>query len=68
MFILTSMRSLITTLLQIFQEIDKLESDGKIVVRFSVTGYSLGGLLARYVVGCVLSTHSLHHLTGICFS
>ena len=58
------MASLIT-LLQIFQEIDKLESEGRKVVRFSVTGYSLGGLLARYVVGCVLSTYSLHHLTGI---
>ena len=39
------------TLLQILQVIEKLESDGKNVVRFSVTGYSLGGLLARYVVG-----------------
>ena len=63
--ILNCITSLIT-LLQIFQEIEKLESDGKSVVRFSVTGYSLGGLLARYVVGCVLSTHSLRHLTGIC--
>ncbi len=66
-FILTCITSLIT-LQQIFQEIEKLESDGKYVVRFSVTGYSLGGLLARYVIGCVLSTHSLHHLTGICSS
>ena len=66
-FIYTYITSLIT-LPQIFQEIEKLESDGKNVVRFSVTGYSLGGLLARYVVGCVLSTHFLHHLTGICSS
>ena len=36
---------------QIFQEIEKLEKEGKKVTRFSVTGYSLGGLLARYVVG-----------------
>jgi len=40
---------------EILQEIEKLESEGKIVTRFSVTGYSMGGLLARYVVGCVLS-------------
>jgi hypothetical protein len=53
---------------EILQEIEKLESDGRNVVRFSITGYSLGGLLARYVVGCVLSTHFLHHLTGICSS
>jgi len=37
--------------LQIFQEIEKLESDRKNVVRFSITGYSMGGLLARYVIG-----------------
>lgn len=43
--------------LQIFQEIEKLESEGKTVTRFSVTGYSMGGLLARYVVGCVLLLH-----------
>lgn len=39
--------------LQIFQEINKLETEGKRVTRFSIAGYSLGGLLARYVVGCV---------------
>jgi hypothetical protein len=36
---------------QIFQEVEKLEKGGRKVTRFSVTGYSLGGLLARYVVG-----------------
>ncbi|KAH9962370.1 putative serine esterase-domain-containing protein [Russula dissimulans] len=36
---------------EIFQEIEALERDGKTVTRFSVTGYSLGGLVARYVVG-----------------
>ncbi|KAI9440711.1 DUF676-domain-containing protein [Lactarius indigo] len=36
---------------EIFQEIEKLEKRDKKVTRFSVTGYSLGGLLARYVVG-----------------
>jgi triacylglycerol esterase/lipase EstA (alpha/beta hydrolase family) len=45
---------------EIFQEIEKLESEGKTVTRFSVTGYSMGGLLARYVVGCVLSLHCLY--------
>jgi esterase/lipase len=32
-------------------EIQRLENDGKQVTRFSVAGYSLGGLLARYLVG-----------------
>jgi len=36
---------------QIFEEIDKLEQDGYKVARFSITGYSFGGLVARYVVG-----------------
>jgi hypothetical protein len=30
---------------------EKLKSEGKTLSRFSVTGYSLGGLLARYLVG-----------------
>jgi hypothetical protein len=66
-------RRLITSLiafLQIFQEIEKLEKEGKTVTRFSVTGYSLGGLLARYVVGYVLLPHCPHltypRPTGIC--
>jgi hypothetical protein len=57
-------RRLITSLItfvQIFQEIEKLEREGKTVTRFSVTGYSLGGLVARYVVGCVLSLHCPHY-------
>ena len=40
--------------MQIFEEVKVLEKEGRKVTRFSVTGYSLGGLIARYVVGCVL--------------
>ncbi|KAI0272800.1 putative serine esterase-domain-containing protein [Gloeopeniophorella convolvens] len=36
---------------EVFDEIEKLKKEDKNVTRFSVTGYSLGGLLARYVVG-----------------
>ncbi|KAL1944932.1 hypothetical protein VTO73DRAFT_2552 [Trametes versicolor] len=36
---------------EITEEVKKLEKDGKKVTRFSVTGYSLGGLISRYVVG-----------------
>ncbi|TFK88437.1 DUF676-domain-containing protein [Polyporus arcularius HHB13444] len=36
---------------EIFGEVKKLTEEGKKVTRFSVTGYSLGGLIARYVVG-----------------
>ncbi|KAI9064022.1 DUF676-domain-containing protein [Trametes sanguinea] len=36
---------------EVYEEVKKLENDGKKVTRFSVTGYSLGGLIARYLVG-----------------
>ncbi|KAI0289582.1 putative serine esterase-domain-containing protein [Russula brevipes] len=36
---------------EIFDQVEKLEKEGKRVTRFSVTGYSLGGLVARYVIG-----------------
>ena len=36
---------------KVLAEIKRLEDDGKKVTRFSVTGYSLGGLIARYLVG-----------------
>jgi alpha-beta hydrolase superfamily lysophospholipase len=42
-------------LVQIFQEVEKLRNKGKRVTRFSITGHSMGGLLARYVIGCVTS-------------
>jgi hypothetical protein len=34
-------------------QVRRLESGGKKVVKFSVTGYSFGGLVARYLVGFV---------------
>ncbi|PIL25196.1 hypothetical protein GSI_13085 [Ganoderma sinense ZZ0214-1] len=36
---------------EIHDEVQKLKDKGKKVTRFSVTGYSLGGLISRYVVG-----------------
>ena len=35
--------------------VKELESKGDHVIRFSVTGYSLGGLVARYMIGWELS-------------
>ncbi|KAF8323474.1 putative serine esterase-domain-containing protein [Cantharellus anzutake] len=37
------------------ERIQAIQSSGDTVIRFSITGYSLGGLVARYVVGV------LHH-------
>ncbi|KKY21590.1 putative lipase serine [Phaeomoniella chlamydospora] len=31
----------------------KLNEDGQPITKFSIVGYSLGGLLARYVIGCL---------------
>nr|XP_019012466.1 uncharacterized protein I206_03314 [Kwoniella pini CBS 10737]OCF51247.1 hypothetical protein I206_03314 [Kwoniella pini CBS 10737] len=36
---------------EIDREIERLEDDGKDVVGFSVMGYSLGGLISRYIIG-----------------
>ncbi|KAG7444914.1 lipid particle protein [Guyanagaster necrorhizus] len=36
---------------EVLDQVDKLQQDGGKVVRFSITGYSLGGLVSRYVVG-----------------
>jgi len=35
------------------QRVADYEEDGHTVTRFSLTGYSLGGLIARYVIGYV---------------
>ncbi|KAG6868194.1 hypothetical protein C0993_006407 [Termitomyces sp. T159_Od127] len=36
---------------EVADKVAELEEDGKTVERFSVTGYSLGGLIARYLIG-----------------
>lgn len=39
-------------LFQVLAKVDDIERDGaRKVTRFSAVGYSLGGLLARYVLG-----------------
>ncbi|KAL0953743.1 hypothetical protein HGRIS_004933 [Hohenbuehelia grisea] len=36
---------------EVVEEVQKLAESGKVVTRFSVTGYSLGGLVSRYLIG-----------------
>ncbi|KAJ8490028.1 hypothetical protein ONZ45_g13353 [Pleurotus djamor] len=36
---------------EVTEEVEKLAAEGKKVTHFSVTGYSLGGLVSRYLVG-----------------
>ncbi|WVW79800.1 hypothetical protein I302_101770 [Kwoniella bestiolae CBS 10118] len=40
---------------EIDREIERLEDEGKDVVGFSVMGYSLGGLISRYIIGILHS-------------
>jgi hypothetical protein len=51
---LTNVRVLSSVPLQIRERIASIEEKGdRKVTRFSITGYSLGGLLARYVIGAL---------------
>ncbi|AFR95193.2 lipid particle protein [Cryptococcus neoformans] len=40
---------------EVDEKVKELESQHKLVVKFSVTGYSLGGLVARYLIGLLHS-------------
>ena len=42
-------------MLKIDEKLHNIEESGRKVTRFSITGYSLGGLVARYIIGI------LHH-------
>jgi len=37
--------------IQVMETVNGLKAEGKRVVRFSITGYSLGGLISRYCIG-----------------
>jgi len=45
-----------------------LEAQGKKVTRFSITGYSLGGLIARYVVGILYQKEFFQDVTPVNFN
>ncbi|KAI0051011.1 DUF676-domain-containing protein [Auriscalpium vulgare] len=54
---------------EVFDEIAKIEKDGQEkVTRFSVTGYSLGGLLARYLVGILKQRGTFETITPVNFN
>ncbi|KLO05609.1 DUF676-domain-containing protein [Schizopora paradoxa] len=38
---------------EVYEKYKQLESNGDVVTRFSISGYSLGGLLSRYVIGAL---------------
>ncbi|KAG5637683.1 hypothetical protein H0H81_003599 [Sphagnurus paluster] len=53
---------------EVVAKMDELKKDGKTVSRFSVTGYSLGGLIARYVVGILSQRGFFDQVTPVNFN
>ncbi|KAF8892305.1 putative serine esterase-domain-containing protein [Infundibulicybe gibba] len=53
---------------EILDEVEKLENQDEKVVRFSVTGYSLGGLLARFVIGVLHQRGFFNDITPVNFN
>ncbi|KAI0766616.1 putative serine esterase-domain-containing protein [Trametes elegans] len=53
---------------ELYEAIRDLEKEGKKVTRFSVTGYSLGGLIARYVVGILHQRGFFNNVTPVNFN
>jgi esterase/lipase len=54
--------------LQVLDEVKKLDSEGKQVTRISVTGYSLGGLIGRYLVGVLYQRKFFDTVTPVNFT
>ncbi|KAK0217877.1 DUF676-domain-containing protein [Armillaria fumosa] len=53
---------------EILDEVEKLQRDGDKVLRFSITGYSLGGLVSRYVVGILNRRGFFEDVTPVNFN
>jgi hypothetical protein len=53
---------------QIFDLKSKLESNGETITKFSITGYSLGGLVARYVIGILYQRSFFSTVTPVNFN
>nr|GAT45193.1 predicted protein [Mycena chlorophos] len=53
---------------EIVDEIASLAAQGRTVTRFSITGYSLGGLVARYVVGILRQRNFFDTITPVNFN
>lgn len=53
---------------EIMDEVKRLEQDGSQVQRFSITGYSLGGLISRYVLGILHARKFFEKVQPVNFS
>lgn len=50
------------------EEATRLAEDGKTITRFSITGYSFGGLVARYLVGVLHQRKFFETVTPVNFT
>ncbi|KAF7356616.1 DUF676-domain-containing protein [Mycena venus] len=53
---------------EIVAEVEKLKQEGRTVTKFSITGYSLGGLVSRYVVGILRQRGFFENVTPVNFN
>ncbi|KAG7086407.1 hypothetical protein E1B28_002362 [Marasmius oreades] len=53
---------------EVLDEVHALSQEGKAVTRFSITGYSLGGLVSRYVIGILYQKRFFDDVTPVNFS
>ncbi|TFK51791.1 DUF676-domain-containing protein [Heliocybe sulcata] len=53
---------------EVFAEVERFAKEGKKITRFSITGYSLGGLVARYVIGILFQRHFFDDVTPVNFN
>ncbi|KAJ4325726.1 hypothetical protein N0V94_000485 [Neodidymelliopsis sp. IMI 364377] len=48
--------------------LDELKKDGHTITKFSITGYSLGGLVARYAIGLLYHKGVFEHIQPVNFT
>ncbi|OSX64323.1 hypothetical protein POSPLADRAFT_1065553 [Postia placenta MAD-698-R-SB12] len=53
---------------EVLDAVKRFENEGKKVTRFSITGYSLGGLVSRYVVGILHQRKFFETVTPVNFN
>ncbi|EJD07230.1 DUF676-domain-containing protein [Fomitiporia mediterranea MF3/22] len=53
---------------EVLKRVDEIEKGGGKVVKFSIAGYSLGGLLSRYVVGILYQRNFFTHIKPVNFA
>lgn len=53
---------------EVFEEVARLAEDGKTITRFSITGYSFGGLVARYLLGVLHQRKFFEAVTPVNFT